>query len=105
MTVPSENRKYYVVRTRTNADGSIAPDVDGLNGWSARYLSHDIAVVRDPYGVKTYPVITTGTVIPDDLPVQLDMNMTQREADALCDQHGLGRVDLNAFAKDRIKGA
>lgn len=103
MAQPSAQRKYYVVNTRPAYDG-FEPDIDGLVGWTARYLSESVAVVRDPLGSKDFPLITEDTVIPDDLPVMLDLSMTQADADTMCDKHGLARVDLVEFSTDRVGG-
>lgn len=99
----SESRKYYLVGTRPSYDG-VEPDIDGLDGWTARYLSDDVAVVRDPYGTKDFPPFSLDAAIPGDLPLALSLDLIQSEADALCDAYGLERVDLSQFSRDRVGG-
>ncbi|MFL1405390.1 hypothetical protein ACJO2E_08615 [Marinobacter sp. M1N3S26] len=98
----SENRRYYLVRTRAAYDG-IEPDIDGLDRATFRYLSTDIAVVRDPDGVHDFPPATVDSTV-DDLPLLLPLDLTQAEVDALCAAQGLASVDIESLAADRVGG-
>lgn len=108
MTLPSPNRKYYIVPVITDpVIGGLVPDAD-VPGWTARYLSDSVALIRDPLGLKSYPVLGVDVSIESalqSLPIELSLSMTQAEADATCDYLGLRRVDVAQLASDRVEGA
>lgn len=107
MTSPSPNRKYYIVPVTTDPElGGWIPDVD-FPAWTARYLSDSVCLIRDPDGLRSYPVLGVDVTIDNalsSLPIELSLSMTQQDADDTCDYLGLARVDLAALAEDRIEG-
>lgn len=105
LSEPSLNRRYYIVPTRPNPEkGGQEPDIDGLNGWTVTYIPGGLCIVRDPDGLKDYPPITINSIVPDDLPLSIPIDITQAEADALTDHFGLPRVNLDGAASGRIRG-
>jgi hypothetical protein len=105
MSDPSDNRKYYVVPVMDEEEG-VRPDIDVPN-WTARYLSPTVALVRDPDGLRDYPILGVQVAVEDaldNLPVELPLSMSQDEANAVCDSLGLARVDIDSLSADRVGG-
>lgn len=106
MNDPSSVRKYYLVNVITNSLGEKSPDVDFPN-WTTRYLSEHVALVRDPNGIKNYPVFGVDVFIENalnSLPIELPLSLSQQEADTLCDLLEFERIDISSFAQDRVDG-
>ena len=105
MSAPSPDRKYYIVPTKPEEGGRI-PDTD-VPAWTARYLSDDAVLIRDPDGRRSYPVLGVDVAVIDaiqSLPVELSLSMTQEDANAACDYHGLNRINLSELGSDRVGG-
>jgi len=102
----SQVRKYYAVPVISGPDGGKMPDTD-VPSWTARYLSDSVALVRDPDGLRSYPVLGVDVDMSkalQSLPIELPLTMSQQEADAVTSALGLASVNIEELAADRIGG-
>jgi hypothetical protein len=95
--------KFYLVGVKHDVEiGGTAPDT-AATGWTARYLTDHLCLLRDPKGSQNYPPLTadtpTGTV-----PLEVRPTMTPDEINAIYDRWGIPRQPLWSMLDDRVGG-
>ena len=105
------NVKYYIVGVaHEGVENTRTPDID-IGGWTAIYPTSDVAIVRDPYGRKDYPILGIDVAYSDALadvyaylPMQFDKTITQEEVDSLNNTLGWDQVSLQDLSSHRVGG-